>query len=55
MKVDGEAQILELWGMWSTPLLSGPLRNSVLVTVKVPFKGQIKLLNLLLGIIINIK
>ena len=45
---DSEASVLEFWGMWSThplPLLPGPLWLWVLVHVRVPFMGQIKLLN----------
>ena len=41
-----EAPVLGLWRMWSTnllPLFPGPLYPGVIITVKVPAKGQIKL------------
>ena len=43
-----EAQILEFWGMWSTPSLSlhsGPLWPGVVVLVRVPSRGQIEIFN----------
>ena len=45
---DGEAQVLELWGMWITPslaLLPGPLWLRVVVPVRVPSMDQIELFN----------
>ena len=41
---DGEAPVLELWRMWSNPLLpllSGPLWPGVVVPVRAPSMGQI--------------
>ena len=48
---EGEALILELWGMWSTPSLPslpGPLWLRVVVSIKVLSLGQIEPLNHLL-------
>ena len=45
---DGEASVLEIWGMWSVPsllLLLEPLWPWVVVSVGVPSMGQIELLN----------
>ena len=46
-----KASILELWGMQNSPyllLLPGPLWSEVLVSVRVPFIGQIEMFNHLL-------
>ena len=54
---DGEVPVLYLWGMWSTSslwLLPGPLASGVVGFLRIPSMGQIKLFNLLLGIIIII-
>ena len=45
---DGEASVLELWGMWSSPslpLLPGPLWPRVVVPVRVLSMVQIELFN----------
>ena len=45
---DGEASVLELWGMWSISSLSlfqGPIRTGVVVSVRIPSMGQIELFN----------
>ena len=48
---DGEVPVLGLWGMWSIPslpVLSGSLWPRVIISVRVPSMGQIKLSNHLL-------
>ena len=48
-----ETPVLELWGMWSTPslpLLPGPLRSGIVVSVMVQSMGQIELFNHLLDL-----
>ena len=48
---NGEAPVLELWGMWSTsllPLHSGQLWFKVIEPVRVQSMGQIELFNNLL-------
>ena len=45
---DGEAPVLECWGMWSTLsllLIQGPFRLKVVVLVRVSSIGQIELFN----------
>ena len=45
---DGEASVLEIWGMWSTPsflLLPGPLWARMVVPTRIPFMGQLELFN----------
>ena len=45
---DGEAPVLEPWGMWNTyslPLFLGPLWPGVVVPVRVPSMGQIELVS----------
>ena len=45
---DGEALVLELWGMWTTfslPLLPGSLLPRAVVSVCVPSMGQIEIFN----------
>ena len=50
---DGEALVLELWGMWSTPyIVIAPWSGNTLPFLRVLFISQIELFNL--GII-NIK
>ena len=42
---DGEVPVLELWGIWSTPLLSllpGPLSTEEVVSVRMPSMDQIE-------------
>ena len=51
IKSDGEASVVELWGMWSTPLMPlfpVPLWPRVVVPVRVLSMGQIELFNHLL-------
>ena len=46
---NGEAPVLELWVIWSTPslpLLPGPLWPEVVISVRIPCMGQIELLML---------
>ena len=48
---DGEAAVLELWEMWSTPslpLLPGPLLPRVVVPIRVPAMVQKEMFNHLL-------
>ena len=48
---DGDASVLKLWRMWSTPLfplLQDPLLWRVVVSVKVSSMGQMELFNILL-------
>ena len=45
----GEAQVLELWGIWSTPslpLLLGPLWSGVVAPERVLSMGQIELFDI---------
>ena len=42
---DGEAWVLEIWGMWSTPSLPLPLWPGVVVPVRVSSMGQIEIFN----------
>ena len=48
MVSDGEAQVLEFWLMWSTPLLpllSDPLWYGAVVPVRIQSIGQIEIFN----------